>query len=204
MEALHTLINIGLTGCGGVAYTDNTGSARGKRLRTRSVHTADGALCEVYKPSHRDEPLSLQGTQHCALLTQISGLCTVSRYQLQTALGEAPRLHSGWWSRRRWVGGVLGAGVEGSGWVGGMLVTPVSQSDTPVSHFNYACISVFICNELHSLEREREREGSAQAHTSIQNFVNTLRHVIIAFIIIIINKQGLVAEEDSSTERIYL
>ena len=89
---LHTLIN--------------TGSARGKRLRTRSVHTADGALSEVYKPSHRDEPLFLQGTQHCALLTQISGLCTVSRYQLQTALGEEPRLHSqrvvaeaevGWW-----------------------------------------------------------------------------------------------------------
>ena len=105
VEVLHTLINTG-SGCGGAAYTDqhwirmwrccihwstldqdvevlhtliNTGSAGGKRLRTRSVHTADGALCEVYKPSHRDEPLFLQGTQHCALLTQTSGLCKVSR-----------------------------------------------------------------------------------------------------------------------------
>ena len=46
------------------------------------------------------------------------------------------------------------------------------------------------------------------ADTSIQNFVNTLRHIIIAFIIIIIviiiNKQGLGAEEDSSMERISL
>ena len=49
--------------------------------------------------------------------------------------------------------GYWGAGVEGSGWVGGggMLVTPVSESVTPVSHFNYVCISVFICDEQHSL-----------------------------------------------------
>ena len=124
---LHTLINTGSAGCAGAAYTDqhwisrmcrccihiNIGSAGGKRLRTRSVHTADGAVSEVYKPSHRDEPLFLQGTQHCALLTQISGLCTVSRYQLQTALGEEPRLHKGWWLRRRWVGGVRGCGGGG-------------------------------------------------------------------------------------------
>ena len=142
MEALHTLINIGLTGCGGVAYTDNTGSARGKRLRTRSVHTADGALCEVYKPSHRDEPLFLQGAQHCALLTQISGLCTVSRYRLQTALGEAPRLHKGWWLRRRWVGGVWGCrggGEWGGGGRGYACHTRVSN--------RYTCSSTFIISQ---------------------------------------------------------
>ena len=45
--------------------------------------------------------------------------------------------------------GYRGAGVEGSGGRG-MLVTPVSQSVTTAPHFNHACISVFIYNELHS------------------------------------------------------
>ena len=49
----------------------------------------------------------------------------------------------GWWGT-----GVLGWRGVGGG--GGMLVTPVSQSVKPVSHFNYACISVFICDEQHS------------------------------------------------------
>ena len=49
-----------------------------------------------------------------------------------------------------------------------MLVTPVSQSITPVSHFNYACISVFICNEQHSLEREREKERERERELTAQ------------------------------------
>ena len=92
-----------------------------------------------------------------------------------------------------------------------MLVTPVSQSVTPVSHFNYACISVFICNEEHSLEREREKRRTHKHtdYTTTTKKINTLRHIIIVFIIfvviiIIINEQGLGAEEDSSTESIYL
>ena len=81
----------------------------------------------------------------------------MSRYQLQTALGEAPRLHSGWWLRRRWVGGVLGCGGGGEGGV--CLSHPCLKALHLCLIFNYECISVFICEEQHCLVRQKGGGG---------------------------------------------
>ena len=143
MVVLHTLIN--------------TGSAGGKRLRTRSVHTADGALCEVYKPSHRDEPLFLQGTQHCALLTQISGLCTCSvSVSVTNNLWRSSKATQrvvveatvGWWS----------TGVRG--WRGGGYAchTRVLKRYTCASCKSRVHFSIYLQRTAFLRESERERE----------------------------------------------
>ena len=114
-------------------------------LRSRSVHTADGArLCGVRtmhtpssafrhlcrKPvlgvcepcSHRDEQvgqaLFVQGTQHCALLTPISGLCSV---WVSVTHSPSPSTKA---TQR---GGGGGGRRVGGGGGGGTLVAPVSQ-----------------------------------------------------------------------------
>ena len=91
--------------------------------------------------------------------------------------------------------GYGGAGVEGSGGpVGYACHTRVAKHYTCVSFQLRVHFSIYLQRRAFLRERERERgererERSA-AHTSIltiQNFVNTLRHIKTTFIIVAVS-----------------